>query len=117
MINSREQGEVEVVLRQFKNIKTVTRDFSITYKKAIDSTHPRARQIADRFHIFKNLTEDMGEYMKRTIKERIKIVNMVIESDDTKKVLNAEQRAKVETALRKWELAKEIKQLKSADQR
>jgi len=100
-------------LRQFKKIKTVTRDFSITYKKAIETTHPRAKQIADRFHIFKNLTEDMGEYMKRTIKERIKIVNMCVESDGTKKVLNAEQRTKVETAERKWELGNEIKELKS----
>jgi len=114
VINSREQAEVEVVLRRFKKIKTVTRDFSVTYRKAIEATHPRTKQIVDRFHIFKNLTEDMGEYMKRTIKERIKIVNMGVEViNDTKKVLNAEQRAKVETAERKWELAKEMKKLKS----
>ena len=33
IINSREQSEVEGVLKRFKKIKTVTRDFSITYKK------------------------------------------------------------------------------------
>jgi transposase len=111
-INSREQAGVTAVLRKFKKIKTVTRDFSITYKKAIEESHPKAKHIVDRFHIFKNLTEDLVEYMKRTIKDRIKIVSIGVELNDTK-VLNAEQRAKVGTAARKWELAHEVKRLKS----
>ena len=113
IINSREQTEVAAILKRFKKIKTVTRDFSITYKKAIEETHPRAKQIADRFHIFKNLTENIGEYMKRTIKDRIKIVSMDADVTDAKKILNAEQRAKIATAERRWELAEEIKKLKS----
>lgn len=100
-------------MRKFKKIRTVTRDFSVTYKKAIEATHPKAKQIVDRFHIFKNLTEDIGEYMKRTVKDRIKIVNTDVATDDTKKILNADQHTKIETATHKWELSKEIKKLKS----
>ena len=92
VINSREQAEVEDILKQFKKIKTVTRDFSITYKKAIEATHPKAKQIADRFHIFKNLTEDVGEYMKRTVRERIKIMNMGVEINDTKIIFSGKPR-------------------------
>ena len=38
---------------------------------------------------------------------------MCVETTDTKRVLNREQRAKIETAERKWESAKGIKKLKS----
>ena len=113
IINSREQSDVVSVLKRFKNIKTVTRDFAVTYRKAIEEAHPKAKHILDRFHIFKNLTDDIGEYMKRTIKNRIKLVNMSIVADDTKTALNQRQRAKAETAERRWELIKEAKKLKS----
>ena len=113
IINSREQSDVVEMLKRFKKIKTVTRDFAVTYRKAIEEAHPKAKHILDRFHVFKNLTDDIGEYMKRTIKNRIKLVNMNIVDDDTKKALNQRQRAKAETAERRWELIKEAKKLKS----
>lgn len=113
IINSREQREVAEVLKRFKKIKTVTRDFAVTYRKAIEETHPKAKHIVDRFHIFKNLTDDVGEYMKRTIKNRIKFVNMRVVDYDTKNAMNKRQRAKLETSERRWELIKETKKLKS----
>jgi transposase len=113
IINSREPSDVAALLKRFKKIKTVTRDFALTYRKAIEETHPKAKHIADRFHIFKNLTDDISEYMKRTIKNRIKLMNMSIAEDDTRNPLNQRQRAKLETAERRWELIKEAQKLSS----
>ena len=45
-------------LKKFAKVKTVTRDFSQTYKNAINEALPKVKQIVDRFHIFKNLTDD-----------------------------------------------------------
>ena len=75
VINSREKEEVVEKLKLFKNVKTITRDFSQTYKNAINEALPQAEQIVDRFHIFKNLTDDLNEYIKRNIKETIKMVD------------------------------------------
>ena len=53
VINSREKEKVVEKLRLFTKVKTVTRDFSKTYKNAISEALPKAKQIVDRFHIFK----------------------------------------------------------------
>ena len=76
-INSREKDDVVEILKKFLNIETVTRDFSITYKNAIEEALPNAKQIVDRFHIEKNFTEDLCNYLKRTVKDRIKLIKDV----------------------------------------
>ena len=63
------------MLRKFKQVETVTRDFSKPYKAAISEALPNARQIVDRFHILKNLTEDMAGYLKRKMKDNIRILD------------------------------------------
>ena len=75
VINSREKEEVVEKLKLFKKVKTVTRDFSQTYKNAINEALPKAKQIVDRFHILKNLTDDLNNYIKRTIADTIKIID------------------------------------------
>ena len=62
------------VLKKFTNVETVTRDFSQTYKNSINEALPKAKQIVDRFHIFKNFTDDLCAYLKRTVKEKIKLI-------------------------------------------
>lgn len=57
MVDSRQQPEVIKALAPFKNVKTVTRDFSKSYRAAIQKALPNAKQIVDRFHILKILTE------------------------------------------------------------
>ncbi|SFR71090.1 transposase, partial [Anaeromicropila populeti] len=66
VVASRQQPEVIKALGQFQNVKTVTRDFSKSYRAAIQKALPHAKQIVDRFHILKILTEHIGEYLKRT---------------------------------------------------
>ena len=85
-------------------MKTVTRDFSQTYKNAINEALPKAKKIVDRFHIFKNLTDDLNEYIKRNIKETIKMVdNKNKEAIEEEIILNKRQRNKKESAEKKWE--------------
>ena len=99
-------------LKLFKKVKTVTRDFSQTYKNAIEEALPKAKQIVDRFHIFKNLTDDLNEYIKRNIKETVKMIDNkekdVIEEEI---ILNKRQRNKKESAEKKWEVIQEVQKL------
>lgn len=86
----------------------MTRDFSQTYKNSITEALPNAKQIVDRFHIFKNLTDHIIDYLKRTIKNTIKIIEG---SNDEEQILNERQRKKKETANRRKELALQIQKL------
>lgn len=97
------------VLKQFTNVETVTRDFSLTYKNAISEALPQSKQIVDRFHIFKNLTDDLCSYLKRTVSDRIKLIKDT--SADSKEVLTKRQQDKIDTANRKWKIIQEAKKL------
>ena len=87
----------------------MTRDFSLTYKNAISEALPQAKQIVDRFHIFKNFTDDLCTYLKRTVSDKIKLVKE--ETTDSKEVLTKRQQDKRNTANRKWETIQEAKKL------
>lgn len=109
IINSREKDDIVEILKLFTNVETVTRDFSLTYKNAITEALANAKQIVDRFHILKNLTDDLCNYLKRTVSDRIKLYK---DTDSSyKDVLTKRQQDKIDTANRKWELIKEAKQL------
>ena len=97
------------VLKKFTNVETVTRDFSLTYKNAISEALPQAKQVVDRFHIFKNLTDDLCNYLKRTVSDKIKLTKDT--SSDSKEVLTKRQQDKIDTANRKWEVIQETKKL------
>lgn len=112
MIPSRQQPEVVEILKKFKQAETVTKDFSKTYKASINEALPDAKQIIDRFHILKNLTEDMLEYLKRTVKEKIKITDLSPVPISEKEVLNRRERRKIETGLMKWETVRKAQMLK-----
>ena len=116
IVETREQEDVVKTLLKFPYLETVTRDFSLTYKNSISEAHPNAKQIVDRFHILKNLTDDMCNYLKRTVSDRIKLIkgndNLSI---DEKPILTKRQQNKIDTANRKWEIIKEAKRLYAED--
>lgn len=97
-------------LKKYTNIETVTRDLSSTYKSAIAEALPDAKQIADRFHIEKNYTDNMIDYMKRTIDDKI-VLNKNV--DGNKRELSSYEKNKEATALKKWRLIEKVKELKS----
>lgn len=70
---------------------------------------PNAKQIVDRFHIFKNLTDDLCNYLKRTVSDKIKLIKD--ETINSKEVLTKRQQDKNDTANRKWETIQEAKKL------
>ena len=112
VINSREKDEVVKTLKLFTKIKTITRDFSQTYKNAINEALPKAIQIVDRFHILKNSTDDLNDYLKRNIADRTKMIDQEgkigIEEEI---ILNKRQRSKKESAERKWKVIQEAQKL------
>lgn len=74
MLESRDQSEVVEWLKSYPNIKIVSRDGSITYHNSIAEAHPRAIQVSDRFHLYKNLTDYAIEYLKKKLKSVIEII-------------------------------------------
>lgn len=73
MINSRDYEEVTSRLKEFHNLKVVSRDGSLTYKKAITASHAEAIQVTDRFHLLKNLTIYCKNYLVKHLKTKINI--------------------------------------------
>jgi len=73
MIGSRDYDAVKEWLSTYKNIEIVSRDGSITYRKAIEDSHPSAIQVSDRFHLLKNLTSYASDYLKKELKQRVSI--------------------------------------------
>ena len=71
---------------------------------------PTAKQIVDRFHIEKNFTEDLCNYLKRTVKDRVKLIKDANNSNKEGH-LTKRQKDKIDTANRKWEIIKEAKSL------
>ncbi len=110
IIQNRDKDSVVKELKKFTNVETITRDFSITYKASIEEALPNTKQIVDRFHILKNYTDDMLDYMKRILPNNIKM-------NDASKQLNEEEvntydRNKLKTAEKKWNLICQVKELK-----
>ena len=73
MIPTRNYEEVKTWLLTYPNIVIVTRDGSLTYRNAIKDALPNAAQVSDRFHLLKNLTTYVREYLKKELGARIKI--------------------------------------------
>ena len=73
---------------------------------------PRAKQIVDRFHIFKNLTDDLNDYLKRNIADRTQMIDRKGKDEiEEEIILNQRQRNKKESAERKWKVIQEVQRL------
>lgn len=73
ILDSREKEPVIDWLRNYPNLKIVSRDGSQIYASAITEVHPGAIQISDRFHLLKNLSEAVEKYMLRLFPARLEI--------------------------------------------
>lgn len=73
MINSRDCEKVSSWLKEFPNLKIISRDGSLAYKKAIEASHAEAIQVTDRFHIIKNLTTYCKNYLVKHLKTKLVI--------------------------------------------
>ena len=57
LLNSREADEVITWLKQHPDVEIVSRDRGHDYAKAVSEGAPKAKQIADRWHLLKNLRD------------------------------------------------------------
>lgn len=73
MIDSRETKDVALWLSKFPNISIVSRDGSITYRKAILDSHKSAIQVTDRFHLLQNLTKYCKDFLFKYLKPNVKV--------------------------------------------
>ncbi len=64
IVSSREKDDVRKALKKYKRANLVSRDRSGAYSVAIREALPRARQVADKFHLVKNC----GEHLEKQIK-------------------------------------------------
>jgi len=73
MIETRQMTQVKSWLKEYPNIKFVSRDGSRAYANAITQAHPKAIQISDRFHLLKNLTDYATLALQKLFQGRITI--------------------------------------------
>lgn len=67
VIDSRDIGDVANWLKKYPNLETVTRDGSLSYKSSIEIANPGIKQVSDRFHLIKGLSEAFKELLKRIL--------------------------------------------------
>lgn len=65
LLASREAQVVSRWLKQHPDIKIISRDRSQEYKKACDDAAPEAIQVADRWHLLKNLGDSLLPWLER----------------------------------------------------
>lgn len=68
LLQSRSTDEIVEWLKKQDSIMHVTRDRASSYSKAISTGAPRAIQIADKFHIIKNLSDYITEEVRKQYK-------------------------------------------------
>ncbi len=64
LIATRSTDDVSKYLKQYDNLKTVTRERASSYAAAINTSHSQAIQIADKFHLVKNIGEAVYEEIR-----------------------------------------------------
>ena len=67
LLESRQEDDVTKWLATYPNLEIISRDGSVMYKSASDKTHPKAKQISDRFHVLKKLTDYASNAIKRLL--------------------------------------------------
>jgi transposase len=65
LLPDREAATLQAWLQRHPEIQLVSRDRSVTYAEAVTKGAPQAQQVADRFHLVKNLTEAFEQLITR----------------------------------------------------
>lgn len=81
MIPSREINDLNVWLSKFINLNIISRDGSIIYKNAIDISLPQVKQVSDRFHLLKGLSEAISSDI-RSKYDRVLVESIELSSED-----------------------------------
>ena len=95
MIDSRDYETVCEWLKSYPNLRIISRDGSVTYNNAITGAHPEALQISDRFHLLKNLTSYVTEYLKKRLKPQVSIQSVSQEIKEVETIKQANENRKL----------------------
>lgn len=109
LLESRQEEDVTEWLKTYPNLEIISRDGGVMYKSASDKSHPNAKQISDRFHILKNLTDYAKDALKRLLKKQINISD-----DEQSQISKTKKKYEYKT---KWDLIMEVKELKKTKYR
>ncbi len=71
--NSRDSQDAAKWLKEYPNLKVIVRDGSTSFKVAIETAHPDAIQVNDRFHMLKNLIKSLKKVLQILVVGRIEI--------------------------------------------
>jgi len=82
LLPERDCETVKRWLEKYPTIEIVTRDRSGEYRQAITQALPDAVQIADRWHLLKNLCEAVGRHISKRYKSISQLVAKSVEADD-----------------------------------
>ncbi|WP_317042926.1 ISL3 family transposase [Arcticibacter eurypsychrophilus] len=85
LLDSRDSNDVVEWLSNHKEIKYVTRDRSTAYASAIKKAIPEAKQIADRFHLVKNLSDAVQEEIRQEYSYLRQVSKNIYAGNESKK--------------------------------
>ncbi len=85
LIDSRNSSDVVEWLTRYQKIKYVTRDRSTSYASAIKKALPEAKQIADKFHLVKNLSDAIQEEIRHEYRHLKQIYRNIFEATNFEK--------------------------------
>ena len=74
LITGREKETVAEWIKKFPNLKMVSRDGSNTYRSAIELASKNIKQVSDRFHLVKLLSETIAKIIRKKYSKNIIIV-------------------------------------------
>ena len=86
LLDGRDATSFENWLKKHPKVKTIARDRASAYAVAINKVLPECIQVADRFHLFQNLIEQLKEVFYSQIPEKIFIKDGKILEEPVKKV-------------------------------
>lgn len=87
LIKTRNEKDVSDWLKEHPNIQLVTRDRYSVYRNAITQALPKAIQVADRFHLVKNLGDKIYETLKSSYRDICKILKESFEAEKSKSLI------------------------------
>lgn len=122
LIPSREAEDVAQWLKKYPQVEVVSRDRSPIYANAVTTALPNAEQIADRFHLVKNIYEVLEKVLHRERKTIGQVSDEIRQtanriSLEKQNPLDKKETEKLKEPLTKKEKANQIKQSEARKRR
>jgi transposase len=117
ILDDRNYDTVSAWLKNHTEVKMICRDRSQTYRKAISDSLPDVVQVADRWHILKNIYDIIKQYIETHYPRGVKLQSNVKQSEisthaSTKEKKKTKMEIEQETRLaRKAEIINQVKKL------